>query len=527
VFIDSQKIEIQEMPEGLRGGDQPQRISIFLEDDLCGRISPGDKITLTGILKAKQRKEGQTKGTVFDIFLQGNCIEPNDQVFDEMNLTEEDINKAKMMAKDPEIFKKIVRSIAPSIFRLDHIKESLALQLFGGVEKEYPDGSKGRGDIHILLVGDPGTAKSQLLTYMARLAPRGIFTSGKSASAAGLTAAVVKDDFGEGRYTLEAGVMVLADKGLACIDELDKMTESDRSAMHEAMEQQTVSIAKAGIQSTLQSRCSVLGAGNPKQGRFRQGEGKHDQINLPAPLKSRFDLIFTMTDEPDNKRDRELAQAVIKHHRIGEIFSLSKTGDRTYDTMLEAGDNEIDEAKPAIEPEVLRKYVAYSKRICFPILSKESMEEIIDFYVSLRERSAGPMGDSGRIALTARQLEALIRLAEASARIRLSDTVTPADSKAAIRMMENSLKDVAMTESGDYDIDGIMGSGFKNQKDMMYEIINIIREHKAKDGKITRKELLDRATERNISEMDLEKYLKKLQDEGAIFEPRTGEYSVL
>jgi replicative DNA helicase Mcm len=270
-----------------------------------------------------------------------------------------------------------------------------------------------------------------------------------------------------------------------------------------------------------------LGAGNPKQGRFRQGEGKHDQINLPAPLKSRFDLIFTMTDEPDNKRDRELAQAVIKHHRIGEIFSLSKTGDRTYDTMLEAGDNEIDEAKPAIEPEVLRKYVAYSKRVCFPILSKESMEEIVDFYVSLRERSAGPMGDSGRVALTARQLEALIRLAEASARIRLSDTVTPADSKAAIRMMENSLKDVALTESGDYDIDGIMGSGFKNQKDMMYEIINIIREHKAKDGKITRKELLNRASERNINEMDLDKYLKKLQDEGAIFEPRTGEYSVL
>jgi len=527
LFIDSQKIEIQETPEGLRGGDQPQRIAIFLEDDLCGRVSPGDKITLTGILKAKQRKEGQVKGTVFDIFLQGNCIEPNDQVFDEMNLTEEDISKARMMAKDPEIFKKIVRSIAPSIFRLDHIKEALALQLFGGVGKEYPDGSKGRGDIHILLVGDPGTAKSQLLTYMARLAPRGIFTSGKSASAAGLTAAVVKDDFGEGRYTLEAGVMVLADRGLACIDELDKMTESDRSAMHEAMEQQTVSIAKAGIQSTLQSRCSVLGAANPKQGRFRQGEGKHDQINLPPPLKSRFDLIFTMTDEPDNKRDRELARAVIKHHRIGEIFSLSKTGDRTYDTMMEAGDNEIDEAKPAIESELLRKYVAYSKRVCFPILSDEAMEEIIDFYVSLRERSAGPMGDSGRIALTARQLEALIRLAEASARIRLSDIVTSADSKTAIRMMENSLKDVAMTESGDFDIDGIMGSGFKNQKDMMYEIINIIRENKAKDGRITRKDLVERAIERNISEMDLDKYLKKLQDEGAIFEPRTGEYSVL
>ncbi|MFW3146155.1 MAG: minichromosome maintenance protein MCM [Thermoplasmatota archaeon] len=527
LFIDAQKIEIQEYPEGLRGGDQPQRISIFLEDDLCGRVSPGDRVTLTGILKAKLRKDGQNKGTVFDIFLQGNCIETNDQVFDEMDLTEEDIDEAKIMAKDPEIFNKIVKSIAPSIFRLDHIKESLALQLFGGVTKEFPDGSSSRGDIHILLVGDPGTAKSQLLTYMSRLSPRGIFTSGKSASAAGLTAAVVKDDFGEGRYTLEAGVMVLADKGLACIDELDKMTESDRSAMHEAMEQQTVSIAKAGIQATLQSRCSVLGAANPKQGRFRPEEGKHEQIALPAPLKSRFDLIFTMTDEPDNKKDRDLATQMIRRHKIGELYSLSMTGDRTFDTMAETGEIELNEAKPAIEPKVLRKYVAYAKRVCYPVLSDEAMREIIDFYVSLRERSAGPMGDSGMVALTARQLEALIRMAEASARVRLSDTVTREDARNSIRMMENSLRDVAMTESGDFDIDGIMGSGFKSQKDKMHLIIGIIKEYRTADGRITKPELIQRASERSITEVELEKYLRKLQDEGAIYEPKTGEFSVL
>lgn len=528
LFIDSQKIEIQEYPEGLRGGDQPQRISIFLEDDVCGKVSPGDRVSLTGILKAKQRKEGQNKATVFDIFLQGNCIDTNDQVFDEMDLTDEDIDMAKMMAKDPGIFNKIIRSIAPSIFGLDHIKESLTLQLFGGVAKEYPDGSKGRGDIHILLVGDPGTAKSQLLTYMSRLAPRGIFTSGKSASAAGLTAAVVKDDFGEGRYTLEAGVMVLADKGLACVDELDKMTETDRSAMHEAMEQQTVSIAKAGIQATLQSRCSVLGAANPKQGRFRPEEGKHDQINLPPPLKSRFDLIYTMTDEPDNQRDRDLATKMINRHRTGELYSLSKTtGDRTYESMLESGDQDMNRSKPVIEPEVLRKYIAYSKRVCFPVLTDEAMTEIIDFYVSLRERSSGPMGDSGRVALTARQLEALIRMAEASARVRLSNTVKEQDSKCAIRMIENSLKDVAMTEAGEYDIDGIMGSGFKNQKDKMHMIIGIIKEYRSQDGRISKPELIEKSLQRNITELELEKYLKKLQDEGAIFKPRTGEFSVL
>jgi replicative DNA helicase Mcm len=528
LFIDSQKIEIQEFPEGLRGGDQPQRIAIILEDDLCGEVSPGDRISITGSLKAKQRKEGQTKATVFDIYLHGNCIDSNDQVYDDMELTEEDINHAKMMAKDPQIFSKIIGSIAPSIFGMDHIKESLALQLFGGVAKEYPDGSRGRGDIHLLLVGDPGTAKSQLLTYMSNLAPRGIFTSGKSASAAGLTAAVVKDEFGEGRYTLEAGVMVLSDMGLACIDEMDKMTESDRSAMHEAMEQQTVSIAKAGIQSTLQSRCSVLGAANPKQGRFRVGQPKHEQINLPPPLRSRFDLIFTITDEPRVNEDRKLASSVLERHWLGELKMSETTGDTRLRTLEETGSNIVDRAKPIFAPEVLRRYVAYAKRECYPVLSDEAREEIIDFYVNLRAENSSFGGEGGgSVALTARQLEALVRMAEASARIKLSSTVTRQDARVAIDLMRYSLKDIALTESGTYDIDGVLGSGFKSQKDKMYEIVKIIKEFQTKDGKMARKDLVAVASDINIDEHELDGYLKKLQDEGAIFEPRSGEYSVL
>lgn len=528
LFIDSQKIEIQEFPEGLRGGDQPQRIAIILEDDICGEVSPGDRISITGGLKAKQRKDGQTKATVFDIYLHGNCIESNDQVYNDMELTEEDINTAKKMAKDPMIFNKIVSSIAPSIFGLEHIKESLALQLFGGVTKDYHDGSRGRGDIHLLLVGDPGTAKSQLLTYMSKLAPRGIFTSGKSTSAAGLTAAVVKDDFGEGRYTLEAGVMVLADMGLACIDEMDKMTESDRSAMHEAMEQQTVSIAKAGIQATLQSRCSVLGAANPKQGRFRIGQPKHEQINLPPPLRSRFDLIFTITDEPKVNEDRRLANAVLERHWIGELKMSESIGDTRLQTIIESGEDLLEKVKPHFDPEILRKYVAYAKRECFPVLTDEARQEIMEFYVNLRADNATFGSETGgSVALTARQLEALVRMAEASARIRLSNNVSKQDARMAIELMRFSLKDVAMTESGTYDIDGVLGGGFKSQKDKMYEIVRIIKDNKKEEGRITKKDLVTRAAEINIDEHELEGYLKKLQDEGAIFEPRTGEYSVL
>lgn len=528
LFIDSQKIEIQEFPEGLRGGDQPQRLEIILEDDLCGEVSPGDRISQTGTLKTKQRRDGQSKKTVFDIYLQGNCIDSNDQVYDDMELTEEDINQAKMMSKDPQIFDKIVGSIAPSIFGLRHIKESLALQLFGGVTKDYPDGSRGRGDIHLLLVGDPGTAKSQLLTYMSKLAPRGIFTSGKSASAAGLTAAVIKDEFGEGRYTLEAGVMVLADMGLACIDEMDKMTESDRSAMHEAMEQQTVSIAKAGIQASLQSRCSVLGAANPKQGRFRLGQPKHEQINLPPPLRSRFDLIFTMTDEPKVNEDRKLAGAVLERHWLGELKMSEATGDTRLQELRESDDPIINRASPVFEPEILRKYVAYVKRECFPVMTDEAREEIIDFYVNLRADNASFGGDVvGSVALTARQLEALVRMAEASARIRLSSNVTRQDARVAIELMRFSLKDVAMTESGTYDIDGVLGGGFKSQKDKMYEIVKLIKESPSRDGRISKRELIEVASEINITEHELDGYLRKLQDEGAIFEPRSGEYSVL
>jgi len=196
------------------------------------------------------------------------------------------------------IYDNVKRSIAPSIYGYDEVKEALALQLFSGVSKGLPDGTRIRGDIHILLVGDPGIAKSQLLRYISKLSPRGIYTSGKSSTSAGLTATAVKDELGDGRWTIEAGALVLADKGIACIDEMDKMRSEDRSALHEAMEQQTISVAKAGVMATLKSRCALLAAANPKFGRFDKFEGIAQQINLSPALMSRFDLIFVLTDEP-------------------------------------------------------------------------------------------------------------------------------------------------------------------------------------------------------------------------------------
>ncbi|MBA3043946.1 minichromosome maintenance protein MCM, partial [archaeon] len=294
VFTDTQKLEIQESPEGLRGGSQPQRLVAYAEDDITGSISPGDRVVLNGVLRSRQRKEKGVKSTVFDIFLDVNSIEIEEHEFEEISITPEEEEDIIKLSQDKGVYQKIVSSIAPTIHGMIVEKEALALQLFGGVQKTMPDSTKVRGDIHVLLVGDPGTAKSQLLRYITQISPRGIYASGKSASAAGLTAAAVRDEFGEGRWTLEAGALVLADKGIAAIDEMDKMSTQDRSAMHEAMEQQCISVAKAGITATLHSRCALLGAANPKFGRFDTYTPIPEQIDMPPALLSRFDLIFSI-----------------------------------------------------------------------------------------------------------------------------------------------------------------------------------------------------------------------------------------
>lgn len=238
-FVDAQKVRIQESPEDLRGGEQPQTLDVELEDDVAGQIFPGDRVVITGILRSYQRTTQTGKSTYFDLFLNGLSIEMTEQEFEEIEISPEDEMAILELAKDPDIYDKITRSIAPSIYGYQEVKEALALQLVSGFSKRLPDGARIRGDIHILLVGDPGIAKSQLLRYMAKLSPRGIYTSGKSSTSAGLTATAVKDELGDGRWTIEAGALVLADKGIAAVDEMDKMTSEDRSALHEAMEQQS------------------------------------------------------------------------------------------------------------------------------------------------------------------------------------------------------------------------------------------------------------------------------------------------
>jgi len=522
VTVDSQRIRIQEYPENLRGGEQPQQIDVMLEDDLTGKVNPGDRVIVNGIVRAKPRKVGSKHLQHMDLHVEGNSIEILQQEYEEFEITEEDKKKILELAEDKNIFDRVISSIAPSIYGHENIKLAIALQLFGGVPKKLPDGTEIRGDIHVLLVGDPGVAKSQILRYVHRIAPRSVYTTGKGTTTAGLTATATRDEF-DGRWTLEAGALVLADKGIALVDEIDKMRSEDRSALHEAMEQQTVSVAKAGINAVLRARCALLGAANPKYGRFDRYTPIAEQIDLSPTLLSRFDLIFVLTDEPDEMRDRMLAEHILRTHEIGEKFEKLRniaSVEYTKEELIRA--SELAEIIPSIDPELLRKYIAYAKRTVFPVLSEDAKERITEFYLSLRSRAK----ENSAVPVTARQLEALIRLAEASARLRLSDVVEREDVDRVIEIIKHSLGQIAVDpETGEIDIDYAFTGTSKSQRDRIMILKRIIEELETSHDKgAPEEEIIRAAEEEGINERKAKELLKKMREMGDIYSPRNGYY---
>jgi len=515
-FVDAQKMRLQEPPEELRGGEMPQILDVNLEDDIAGVATPGDRVVVTGILRSYQRRTQHGKSPFFDVYLDAISVEREEKEFEEIEISEEDERKILELKSDPNIYEKLIRSIAPSIYGYEEVKEAILLQLFSGIPKELPDGTRIRGDIHVLLVGDPGIAKSQLLSYAVKLAPRGIYAGAKGATAAGLTATAVKDEFGDGRWALEAGVLVLADKGIAAIDEMDKMDKKDRDALHEAMEQQTISIAKAGITATLKARCAILGAANPKYGRFDRYEPLAEQINLPPTLLSRFDLIFTLMDRPEEEADVNLASHILRTHYAGELLATS------------GGDvKEVRMIEPEIPPSLLRKYIAYARRRVFPVMSREAMQMFLDFYVGLRRQG---YGEDAPIPVTARQLEALIRLGEACARARLSNVVTAEDAERVIRLVNYCLRRVFVDpETGKLDVDWVAVGTSKSRRDRAKMIKEIIKEleEEAGGGAVPLEEVLDVAESRGIERAKAEEVIESLKRDGIIYSPKHGYIGIV
>lgn len=517
-FVDSQKLRIQESPEGLRGGEQPQTLDVDVTDDLSGRVSPGDRVIINGILRSMQRIVKGEKSTVFDIFLECNSIEISEKEFEEVDIDEKAEDQIRLLSKDPMIYRMITHSVAPTIFGSEDVKQAIALQLFGGISKEMPDGSRLRGDIHVLLIGDPGIAKSQLLRYVVKLSPRAIYTSGQSSTAAGLTATAVKDEFGEGRWTLEAGALVLADMGVAAVDEMDKMEKGDRSALHEAMEQQSISVAKAGITATLKSRCALLGAANPKYGRFDMFGDLSEQINMPPSLLSRFDLIFIMTDQPEQKRDLAIAEHILKAHSTGELIAQHKKTPIPGITD-EYIQEQLKPVMPDIDPSLFRKYVAYSKRSCFPMLSPEAKDALVNYYLKLR----GIAEPNKPVPVTARQLEALVRLAEASARIRLSDIIEQADAERVIHIVDACLRQIAYdARTGTFDIDKVVTGISKEKRDIVRVIKDAIRDIGGEGRRAGIDQVIDAVSGKGFPREKVREGIDMLLRHGEAMEPKNG-----
>jgi replicative DNA helicase Mcm len=498
---DAQMMVLEEMPEQLEGGEQPKRMNVLLKNDLVSpltekRTNPGARVQVVGQVKEVPiflRTGGQS--TKFDLFIESNHIEPVEEDYSEINISAEELKQIKDLAKDSNLMKKIVGSMAPSIYGHEKTKEALALQLAGGVRKKRDDGVITRGDIHILLVGDPGAAKSQLLKRMQHVAPKARYVTGKGASGAGLSAAVVKDEFLQG-WSLEAGALVLANRGLCCIDEMDKMTKEDGHAMHEALEQQSVTISKANIQASLRCETTVLAAANPKLGRFDPYDTIANQINLAPTLINRFDLIFPIKDVPEPTKDEKMAQFILELHK-----------------------NNVE--KPEIETKLLRKYFAYSRQNIFPKLTDAAIEELRDYYLKMRS-SAGQ--DAKSVPISARQLEGLVRLSEACARLRLSDKVTKKDAKKAVELMDYCLRQVAFDEkTGTFDVDRISSEISASARNKLITMKELIQELEMKTGKVIPVEdILKAAAEKEITEAEAEEILQKLKRGGDIFEPRRG-----
>jgi replicative DNA helicase Mcm len=481
-------------------GEQPGEINIFLKEDLTSpkmqkRTDPGNGLRIVGILKELPVKIRGKLSTKMDIYLEANNIETVEMQYEEIEITPEDEKRIIELSKDKDVYEKLMKSIAPAIHGFEEIKEAIVFQLFGGVPHVLPDGTRIRGNIHILLTGDPSVGKSQLLKLVSGIVPRGRYVSGKGVTGAGLTASVRKNEM-LGTWVLEAGALILCNKGLISIDEFDKMNKDDQIAMHEAMSVETVSIAKASIVATLPAQTSVLAAANPKFGRFDRFKPVIDQIDIPETLLSRFDLKFALLDRPSKELDEKLTEHIIMSRTVPEVI------------------------EPIIKPNLLKKYIAYAKKIKHMELTKEASDLIKKFYVEMRNQYTGEGVTT--VAITLRQYEAMLRLAEASAKIRLDTKIRKEDAERAIRLMKFSLTQLSYDfETGRYDIDKIESGITASQRSKITMILDIIEElQKEYGGHVAIEDVMAEAETRGI--MNAEEIISKLRHEGLVFEPRSG-----
>ncbi|GMF73860.1 unnamed protein product [Aspergillus oryzae] len=446
-FVDQQVLKLQEAPDQVPVGELPRHVLVSADRYLANRVVPGSRCTVMGIFSIYQSKGAKKDGApaIRNPYMRavGISTDLDQTVKGSAIFSEEEEQEFLELSRRPDLYDALARSIAPSIYGNFDIKKAIVCLLMGGSKKILPDGMKLRGDINVMLLGDPGTAKSQLLKFTEKVSPIAIYTSGKGSSAAGLTASVQRDQATREFY-LEGGAMVLADGGVVCIDEFDKMRDEDRVAIHEAMEQQTISIAKAGITTILNSRTSVLAAANPIFGRYDDLKTPGENIDFQTTILSRFDMIFIVRDDHDRNRDENIARHVMGVHM----------GGRGIEEQVEA----------EIPLDKMKRYISYCRTRCAPRLSPEAAEKLSSHFVSIRKqvhRAELDANARSSIPITVRQLEAIVRITESLAKLSLSPIATEAHVDEAIRLFLASTMD-AITQ----------GEG-QGSKEMMEEVSKI------------------------------------------------------
>ncbi|KAG9785511.1 MCM-domain-containing protein, partial [Aureobasidium melanogenum] len=439
IYRNYQKITLQESPGTVPAGRLPRHREVILLWDLIDSAKPGEEVEITGIYRNNYDAALNNKNgfPVFATVLEANHVVKSHDQLSGFRLTTDDEDQIRAMANDPQIINKIINSIAPSIYGHTDIKTAVALSLFGGVSKEAQGKHAIRGDINVLLLGDPGTAKSQVLKYIESTAHRAVFATGQGASAVGLTASVRRDPM-TSEWTLEGGALVLADKGTCLIDEFDKMNDQDRTSIHEAMEQQTISISKAGIVTTLQARCAVVAAANPIGGRYNGTVPFSQNVELTEPILSRFDILCVVRDTVDPEEDERLAAFVVNSHGRAHPTLSSAANDAPVNSMQDANmevDGDQGTTKQGeIPQEMLRKYILYARERCRPKLVSIDQDKIARLFADMRKESLA----TGAYPITVRHLESILRIAEAFAKMRLSEFCSSTDIDRAIAVAVDS-----------------------------------------------------------------------------------------
>ncbi|KGU34609.1 minichromosome maintenance protein 4 (cell division control protein 54) [Candida albicans P75063] len=527
-FSDKQVIKLQETPDLVPDGQTPHSINLCVYDELVDSCRAGDRVEVCGIFRStpvranpRQRALKNLYKTYLDIVhvkkidkrrlggdvttLEHELAEKDQEVEQVRKITAEEDAKIKEISERDDLYEILARSLAPSIYEMDDVKKGILLQLFGGTNKTFTKGGRYRGDINILLCGDPSTSKSQILQYVHKIAPRGVYTSGKGSSAVGLTAYITRD-IDTKQLVLESGALVLSDGGVCCIDEFDKMSDATRSVLHEVMEQQTISIAKAGIITTLNARTSILASANPINSRYDPNLPVTGNIDLPPPLLSRFDLVYLILDKVDESIDRQLARHLT-------------------DMYLEDAPETVN-ANSVLPVELLTLYIQYAKENFNPVMTEEGKNELVRSYVEMRKLGEDARSSEKRITATTRQLESMIRLSEAHAKMRLSERVELIDVKEAVRLIKSAIKDYATDPvTGRIDMDmiqtGTTAQQRRVQEDLVSEIMKIIEEN---NNLIRFNDLSVKLNERSSFRVEnsvINEGLRRLQQEGKIM--KTGD----